>query len=406
MTAGRVTVYRAPWLVRSAGPVIANGALVSQGGRIVRVGPWPTIEAHIRPGDRVEELSDAAILPGFVNAHTHLSLTDLAGTFRPTRDFAGWIARLAARRLTRTAGTIRSALEAGARQSLAAGTVALADVTTEPACDEVLREMPGRWRVFGEILRFGDAGMASLGDRLGELEKLAGSGGIEAGLAPHAPYTVGVDVFGAARREADRRGWPVATHLHETLDEIAFTQRGRGNLHKWLRRLRFLPPGLEPSGKRPIPTLADAGFFSGPVLVAHGNYLEDAEIEILARSASSVVYCPRSHAFFGHPEHPWRRLLAGGVNVCLGTDSLASSPSLSILDELRFLASRASDADPRTLLEMATLRGARALGFAGEVGDLAEGLRATFCVVGPLPATDDPLEAILGGAGEVVNALQ
>ena len=97
--------------------------------------------------------------------------------------------------------------------------------------------------------------------------------------------------------------------------------------------------------------LAEAGFFSGPVLVGHANYLTDDEIAILARSGSSVAFCPRSHAFFRHADHPWRRLLAAGVNVCLGTDSLASSPSLSVMDEARFLfgagAGGRPAADPR-----------------------------------------------------------
>ncbi len=403
MTPAGTTVLRARWLVPSRGPAIRDGAIVASRGRIARVGPWSAIAPHVGPDDRVETFSDAAILPGLINGHTHLSLSDMGGKFRPTRNFAGWIARLAARRLTRTAAAIRRAVESGARQGLAAGTVALADVTTEPAHDEVLAGMPGRWRVFGEVLRFGDAGMASLHDRLPVLEKLARQPHVAAGLAPHAPYTVGVEVFLAARREADRRGWPVGAHLHETLDEIAFTERGRGDLHKWLGRLRFLPPNLKPSGKRPIPTLAEAGFFSGPVLVAHGNYLTDEEIKVLMRSGSSVVYCPRSHAFFGHGPHPWRRLLAAGVNVCLGTDSLASSPSLSVLDELRFLAGREPDADPRTLLQMATLRGARALGFADDLGALAAGLSAEVCLIAPVPETGDPLEAILAGAGDVLD---
>jgi cytosine/adenosine deaminase-related metal-dependent hydrolase len=147
--------------------------------------------------------------------------------------------------------------------------------------------------------------------------------------------------------------------------------------------------------------LAEAGFFAGPVLVAHGNYLTDDEIEILARSGSSVAYCPRSHAFFGHEAHPWRQLLEAGVNVCLGTDSLASSPSLSVLDEMRFLFARAGDADPRRILEMGTSRGARALGLEGETGDLAAGRRADLVMVGPVAEAADPLAAILGGEGSV-----
>ena len=120
-----------------------------------------------------------------------------------------------------------------------------------------------------------------------------------------------------------------------------------------------------------------------------------------AASRSSVAFCPRSHAFFKHRDHPWRRLLAAGVNVCLGTDSLASSPSLSVLDEARFLFAQ-GDADPQTLLAMATRRGARALGLEDVTGDLREGLAAEFCVIEPAAASREPLAAIMAGqAGPV-----
>ena len=394
--------YRARWVIGADGRAIDDGAVVAAGGRIVRVGAWSKIRPHVGPSDTVEAFPAAALLPGLVNAHAHLGLSDMAGRFRPTANFAAWLGRLAVRRYQRTKTAVRRAVARGAADSLAAGTVAGADVTPEPQCDEALGAGAPRWRVFGELLRFGDAGLKNVTDIIPALEALQQKTGAAIGLAPHAPYTVGLEVFLRARRDADARGWPVSTHLHETQDEIAFIERGEGSLHEWLSRLRFLPSDLKPAGVRPIRMLAEAGFFSGPVLVAHGNYLTGEEIGILAESGSSVAYCPRSHAFFKHANHPWRRLLAAGVNVCLGTDSLASSPSLSILDEARFLASREPDADPRVLLAMATRRGARALGLETTTGDLREGLAAECCTVGPLGKTDDPLAAIMAGEGDLL----
>jgi cytosine/adenosine deaminase-related metal-dependent hydrolase len=394
-------VYRARWVISNRAGSIEDGAVVCSGSWIARVGPWSRMQEHIGARDTVEDLGESAILPGFVNGHTHLSLSDMVGRLRPTKHFAAWIGRLTARRLARTQGAIRQAVQRGTEESLAAGTVAGADVTTEPAFDNALAGGPIRWRVFGEVLRFGEAGRRFTDERIADLEALRAQTGLEVGLAPHAPYTLGIEDFMRARQEADRRGWPVSAHLHETLDEMDFTLYGQGDLHKWLSLARFLPKDLAPLGKRPIPALAEAGFFKGPVLVAHGNYLTDEEMAILARSGSSVAYCPRSHAFFGHADHPWRRLLKAGANVCLGTDSLASSPSLSILDEMRFLWSREGDADPRLLLQMGTCRGARALGFADDLGDLAEGLRADFCVVGPVAPGKEPLAAILAGEGNI-----
>jgi cytosine/adenosine deaminase-related metal-dependent hydrolase len=394
-------VYRARWLIDASGHVVADGAIVASEGRIVRVGPWSRLAAHVGPSDAVEHFPDGALLPGFVNAHTHLALSDMAGKFRPTRNFWSWITRLMTRLFLRRLAATERAVRLGVEQSLAAGTVAAGDMAHDDACGVPPEERRGRWVIFRELFRFGPAGLAGVEKAVAGLEARLASANIRLGLAPHAPYTAGVEVFLAARRAAQARRWLITTHLHETQDEIAFVERGEGPLGDWLGRLRILPADWRPAGVRPIRMLADAGFFAGPVLVAHANYLTDEDTAILARSGSSVAFCPRSHAFFKHTGHPWRRLLAAGVNVCLGTDSLASSPSLSVLDEARHVFAHEPGADPRTLLEMATRRGARALGLEEAVGDLRPGLAAEFCVVRPLAETTEPLGAILAGEGAV-----
>ena len=397
----RATILRAGWIVPAQAPPLADGAVVTAGGRIVRVGPWRTVEPHVGPADTVRHVADSAVLPGLLNAHTHLGLSDMAGKFKPTENFPAWIGRLTGRLMLRSAGSARRAVETGRDLALTAGTAGGAEITYDSALADPLADGGVRWTVFGELFRFGDKAVAHVARTAEALADLAGRTGLAVGLAPHAPYSTGAEVFLAARREADARGWPVTTHLHETEEEFAFTERGEGPFAAWMRRLRVLPSGWRPPGVRPIPLLAEAGFFAGPVLVAHANYLTDDEIGILARSGSAVAWCPRSHAFFGHRDHPWRRLRAAGVPVCLGTDSLASAPSLSMLDEIRFVFSREPGADPQTLLAMATVEGARALGAADRLGDLREGLSAAACVVGPLPRTDNPLAAILAGEGSV-----
>jgi cytosine/adenosine deaminase-related metal-dependent hydrolase len=396
-------VYHARWCIRASGEVVPEAGVVASAGRIVRVGPWKRLAAHVGPDERVEHFPDGAILPGFVNAHTHLALSDMRGKFRPTRNFAAWIGRLTARVWVRGKDAAQKAVRRGVEESLAAGTVAAADMAHGPPFDIPPDEARGRWIIFRELFRFGAAGLAGVEQAVAALQERPPAETIRLGLAPHAPYTASAEVYAAARRAADARGWPVSTHLHETLDEIAFVERGEGALHDWMRRLRILPRDWRPTGLRPIRMLAEAGFFAGPVLAAHGNYLNDEDIAILARSGSSVAFCPRSHAFFKHQGHPWRRLLAAGVNVCLGTDSLASSPSLSVLEEARHVFARESGADPRTLLEMATRRGARALGLENVVGDLREGLAAEFAVVQPVAETREVLAAILAGEGNVAR---
>jgi cytosine/adenosine deaminase-related metal-dependent hydrolase len=390
------SVFRARWLIPAEGPILEDAALVADGGRIVRIGPWARLKAHVGGRDTVEHFPDAALLPGLVNAHTHLSLSDMRGKLRPTKNFASWIARLAARRVLHGKAHLRQAIEQGAAESMAAGTVAGADLTSDGHLDDLLGRDGARWTVFGEAFMFGETGLARLKSAVEAMTLLASAAPVRVGLSPHTPYTVGLDIFMAARREADARGWPLSTHLHETQDEIAFIERGEGALHTWMKRLHVLPHDWRPAGVRPIRMLADAGFFSGPVLVGHANYLTDDDIAVLAASGSSVVFCPRSHAFFKHTDHPWRRLLAAGVNVCLGTDSLASCPSLSVLDEARFLFAQGG-VEPQTLLAMATRRGARALGLEDVTGDLRPGLAAEFCLLEPEAAAREPLATILAG---------
>jgi aminodeoxyfutalosine deaminase len=222
------------------------------------------------------------------------------------------------------------------------------------------------------------------------------------GLSPHAPYSAGVAAYVAVMREAAAHGWPVTTHLHETLAEIALYATGRGEFKSWLLvRAALLLSGFRHSGRSPIQTLAAAGFFTQPVLVGHGNYLDDGDIDILRRSGSTVVYCPRSHDYFGHRHHPYARLLAAGVPVALGTDSLASAPSLSILDELRFLHERDPQLPPDTLLAMATSAGADALGRQGEAGRLATGEAADFVAIAAPEIDDNPYAALLNPGAAV-----
>jgi cytosine/adenosine deaminase-related metal-dependent hydrolase len=132
------------------------------------------------------------------------------------------------------------------------------------------------------------------------------------------------------------------------------------------------------------------------VLLAHVNYCDDSELDLLSRGVASVAYCPRTHAYFGHPPHRWREMLAQGVNVCVGSDSRASSPDLNLVDDLRLMHRLAPEVPPATLWEMATLRGARALGMSVGWGTLTPGKFAD-CVA--LPATtEDPLREILEGS--------
>ncbi len=390
-------IVRGRWLLRPGRPPLDDAAVAVDGaGRIVRVAPWRDVQSDGSPGEPVIDAGDCLLIPGLVNAHTHLALSDLAGRIPSPRSFSAWLKAIVRHGRTRRHDAPAAAVRDGAAQSLVSGVTTVADVSFGGTGAEALVESPLRSTVFVEV--FGHSRKQTeprLAMVVARARALAGLG-LSVGLSPHAPYSCGVGAYLAAMAEADRCGWPLTTHLHETRDEIDLYRTGRGPMARWWQlRLMLWLGGFAPPRVSPIRALADAGAFGRPWIVAHGNYLDDAEIDLLRRSGSTVVYCPRSHCYFGHTDHPYRRLIAAGVPVALGTDSLASAPSLSVLDEMRFVASR-DGTPPEDLLAMATAAGADALGLGGTVGRLVEGEMADLAAL-PLGSgeTRDPWAALL-----------
>ncbi len=328
-------------------PVIENGAVTIERGRVVSVGP--ASEA----GTLDTDFGNAVICPGFVNAHTHLELTDLAGKVEPGASFVDWLSRLVTlrRQSPPSKVQVQAAVREGVRQSLVAGVTQVGDITTAAAWTrEVLVGSRLGGVSFGEVIAIG-----RLREELPERLDRALAGLKEGphwrwGLSPHAPYTVEPDAMRACADCAAKRGWPLSIHLAETPDEAAFTRSLEGAFPAYLKDLGVWDDGVVSAGCSPVELAVGAGLLIGTTVIAHGNYVEDADVVRIARSGASVAYCPRTHAAFGHAPHPFRAMLAAGVNVCIGTDSLASNPSLSVLDELRFLRRHHPDVPRARLL--------------------------------------------------------
>ena len=179
-------------------------------------------------------------------------------------------------------------------------------------------------------------------------------------------------------------------------------QSGTGDLKDLLERLGALPPGWPAPQAAPVPWLDSLGVLKPSPVLIHCNYVDEESMSRILQTRSSVVYCPRSHAYFGHPPHPVRRMLDLGINVALGTDSLASNASLSMLDEVRYLFGMRKDLKSEEILRMATLNGASALGFGGVLGRLRRGYWADLTIL-RLPgdiAERNLISQILEGAGD------
>ncbi|RPI80948.1 MAG: amidohydrolase, partial [Planctomycetaceae bacterium] len=216
------------------------------------------------------------------------------------------------------------------------------------------------------------------------------------GLSPHAPYSVHPTLLKGLVDLAIESGAPVAMHLAATRSELELLARGGGEFAEFLKRLAVWNPDVFRERRSILDYLKELAR-SPRGLVVHGNYLSDADIEFLARNPQlSVVYCPRTHAYFGHEPHPWRTLLERNINVALGTDSRASNPDLSVWDELQFLRRCEPDVPGQTLLDLATIRGARALGLEAHCGTITPGRSADLAII-DLPAVPsaDPYDTLL-----------
>lgn len=389
-------ILRAKYLIPVDRRPIKDGALRIERGAIAELGP--ARKSHDTDLGPVLDLGAAAILPGLINAHTHLELTALEAKTPPDDDFFGWLERLrsALYATNDVERVFADAARDGARRSLEAGVTTVGDITSRPsAVRPILHHGPLRVVSFGEVIATG-----TIRDRLAERLQAAIDGSdasddLSIAVSPHAPYTIETDGVRACVESAELGNFRMCMHLAETRDEARFTEHGDGPVRDYLRRLGLWDEVIRCPALTPIPFAHACGLLNDRTILAHCNYVSDRDIELMGASGVHVAYCPRTHHAFNHDPHRFRDMLAAGVNVCLGTDSLASNPSLSILAELRFLRRRHADVDGAALLEMATVRGARALGLP-DTGRLAPGHRADLTVIPLHPDQPrDPVENIL-----------
>ena len=377
-------------------PAFRDGAVVVSNGRINAVGD-PRGLANAHRGADVIDLPRSIVLPGLVNAHTHLELSTCRAGDSPGAHFGEWI--LGIRKQLAAQGddfeaVVSRAVREGVRQSLRFGVTTLGDVSQQNHFTRpVLRDLPIRCVSYGETL-----GLAKNRPRHDELLERAldathRTDRLRIGLTPHAPYTVDLNDYQRCFQIARERALPLATHLAENPEERQFLEHQTGLFRDIWESLGMWENSVETYRGSPIAFAHAIGLLDYPTLLAHVNYCDDAELALLSRGRASVVYCPRTHAYFGHPPHRWRDMLARGVNVAVGTDSCASSPDVNLVDDLRLLRSIAPDSPSQDVWEMATARAARAVRMDDEVGTITRGKRADLVAFDAEGA--NPLESIL-----------
>ncbi len=374
--------------------MLPEAGVVFNTGTILAVGPTKQLRIDY-PDARIHDVGNAILLPGLVNPHTHLELSNMNPGDPPTR-FVDWIIGL----MRQSSSTRKSvpeavsdAMHAGIAQCVRFGVTSVGDITSQPQLSRaVLAASPLAGVSYGEV--------RAMATRRGFLEEriaaavhsIGGTSRLRAGITPHAPYSIETTGYHRCLEVARSGRVPLATHLAETPEEALFLAAHDGPFRELWTLLSAWDNDVPKAAGGPVRVAKTIGLLDYPTLLAHVNYADDEELSILSTGQASVVYCPRTHAYFGHAPHPWREMLTRGINVAVGTDSCASSPDLNLVDDLRLLHALAPDVDPHVLWELGTVRAARAIQ-CPEVGSLSPGMYADLTV---FPVTSNaPLTELL-----------
>jgi cytosine/adenosine deaminase-related metal-dependent hydrolase len=403
-------ILRAKIVLPVTAPPIEDGAVFIVGNKIRSVSPWKDLRPHQR--DKTLDLGEVILLPGLVNAHCHLDYTDMADELPPPKHFTDWIGSITAAKTAWSYSDYARSWLRGAHQLLKTGTTTVADIEAMPdLLPEVWDATP--LRIFSFLEMTGIKSRRAPKDILHEAVETIDSlrhPRNRAALSPHATYSTLPELLKLAARTAQKRKWPVSIHVAESVQEFEMFQHARGKMHDWLKR-----NGRDNSDcglGSPVAHLARNRLLGENILAIHVNCLARGDATLLAKNRTHVVHCPRSHDYFKHPPFERTRLVNAGVNLCLGTDSLATTrktgkhkPELDLFTEMRALANNDKTVSPDEILRMVTVNGARALGLAGKIGELSANANADLVAIPFTGKVSRAGEAVLEHSGNVAASL-
>jgi aminodeoxyfutalosine deaminase len=377
--------------------VVRDGAVVVDArGTVIDVGPAGEVLA--RHAGIAPERVRGVLLPGLVNAHTHIELSALRGQVPGGAGFVPWVEQMIGVRAEVRPEDDAAAIDEAVADLEAFGTVAVGEVSNSLSAVQPLARRGFVGRVFHEV--FGIE-RVPLEQRVADLPKIIAervgewpSPDLAYTPTPHTLYTTHAAVVRRLAREARERGSRISLHLAEHAAERRFLEHGDGPIPAWYEmRLKLRRDLLEWPGRSPIALADDLGALGPHTICVHLTDARPEELEQVARRGAPVVFCPRSNLFIETRLPPLLAARAAGIFPGLGTDSLASNASLDVLAEARALADRFPTVPARDLLRMATWEGARALG-RDDVGRVARGSRPGLFAVDGDPG-DDPCAFVL-----------
>ena len=399
-------ILRARTILPVSRSPIENGAIVISENRVRAVGSWTDFQS--RATGEILDLGDVILLPGLVNAHCHLDYTDMAGQLPPPKTFTDWIPLITAAKAARDYSEYARSWLNGAQMLLRTGTTTVADIEAVPdLLPEVWNATPLRVLSFLEMtgIRARRNPKEILREAVEKVDSLSHPR-CSASLSPHAPYSTLPELLRLSAGVAREKNLRITTHVAESEQEFEMFMRARGKMFNWLQRneRNNSDCGLG----SPVAHLARNNMLGENLLAVHVNLLAPGDVELLGRHHVHVVHCPRSHDYFRHPPFPRRQLADAGINLCLATDSLSTvrktgkeKLELNLFEEMRQLAAADKTVSPVEIVRMATVNGAKALGMAGQIGELSENAFADLIAIPFAGKRADIYDAVVHHASTV-----
>ncbi len=388
-------IVRARCLLPLVSAPVDNGAVVVENGRIKWFGRWRDCE--IPAGEALLDLGEVVLMPGLVNAHCHLDYTSMAGQIPPPKTFPDWVKNILSFKAHWSFSEFAESWLKGARQLIEHGTTTVADIESVPELpEETWKSTPLRMISFLELT--GVKSQRSPEDLLHEaadwFERWPRDDRKEVALSPHALYSTSPELIRKSARFATERDLLVSTHLAESEAEYSMFCDAKGPFFDWLKGQRKMDDCGHHS---PIELVNEYGLLNERLIIVHANYLSEKDIQSIGESRASVVHCPRSHDYFGHLKFPYEELVKARTNVCLGTDSLASSrkigaqnPELNLWCEMQTFSRNYPGVSPREIFDLVTRHPAKAFRKGGQIGSLESGAFGDMVALGYSGKVDEP----------------
>ncbi|OGP13436.1 MAG: hypothetical protein A3I75_08015 [Deltaproteobacteria bacterium RIFCSPLOWO2_02_FULL_50_16] len=389
-------ILTATYLLPIEGDPIPQGAIVIDEDHILDLG----VQSDILPrycSAKVTDYPQAVIMPGLVNAHAHLDRST-APSIQPDTSYISWLAEWIRVREDISAVMRRESILNGLYESLHHGTTCIGDMGNHTGALEPLLQSKMRLKIFPEFVgSTRENAPSQFESTLKILDDISNknSNRLSAGVAPYSSYMLSKEMLSILARHAAYHQIPLKIHMAESFTEMEFFYEAKGEITETL----FPSMGWEDAEiplyrNTPLQYIHKIGLMKNAPILVGCLHLSNQDLELIKKTSSKIVHCPRNNEFFHLGTPPLKKWLEAGIPIGLGTEGRDVSSSLSLWDEMRSVvkthAHNGRSPTPQEILSIATWGGARTLGLDREIGSLARGKKADLIAVSLPEGTDTP----------------